>query len=404
MMISGKRNSLSVSLLYFVYFAFLLAALLTTRSSLAPVYFSNIVSVGAIIVYVFVCSRKLGQKIDLPLLLVVIVAFFTIFFSVFLGSEIYTALLYLKIISLVGFFCVVRVDKEQFVKFLNVTYLVYALLSLFIFYNIIPIAHYSRWDHYSMYVNLGQVKYAIVYGLEGSVAYLDSYSGFILLVNIFLNKGKNRRVYIFLSCLFILLTFKMTPIIGLLISLLTYYVIRNRYSAISFLLVANFFFIVLLYLLIKDIDPFDSVLSFKDYAYIVTHARTMIWEQQIPTMLKSYNISDYIFGGYNSKLFSVAGTQLWGSDTGTFYDNPHNTYLLLFFRSAFLFVLFYSTLLIAVFKNFNRKHSVIILFIMLVCYSNSSIISLQNPVYIISLTYLLINYKENENTLHPSRI
>lgn len=147
-------------------------------------------------------------------------------------------------------------------------------------------------------------------------------------------------------------------------------------------------FIIVLRLLFTNPEVYGPI-RFSTIMYVATHARSMIWVQQLIIFMESYHFVDYIFGNFTSESFTVNAYQLSGSEITTNYDNPHNTYLLLFFKSPFLLIIYYLRYLILIFKQFNRRSFVIISFIAVACFSNSSLISLGNPVYIIILAFLL---------------
>src|ERR1043165_2769804 len=145
--------------------------------------------------------------------------------------------------------------------------------------------------------------------MEGSESYIDSYSGTVLILNIFFCKLPSRKFYIFFSAFFTLYTLRITPLAPLLLCFIGYFFIRRKATALIFLLSINFFFGLILYWLVNEIDPFNLSLPFWDLMYGATHGRSMIWQQQLAIMVKEYNPINYIAGGYDVKLFSIPALQ-----------------------------------------------------------------------------------------------
>jgi len=274
-------------------------------------------------------------------------------------------------------------------SFLNNTYALYVFVSMIVYF-LLPNTLYQLADHFENYVEIGPVKYLVFHSIEGGASTIDSYSALILVCNLFLVQKNTtyNRFFIFLSVIMIIYSLKMTPLFALLLSLLSYVFIRNKYISIIFILfILSAFITVLTYLFI---DPIVSKgIHFSSFMYVATHARSMIWVQQLKIFSNTYSIRDYIFGHYTSELFTVKAFQLNGYQKNDTYENPHNTYLLLLYKAPVLFIIYYLNYLKLIFTGFERKSFVIISFISIACLSNSSLISLGNPVYIIMITYLL---------------
>ncbi len=401
------KNSIgaAVGILYASYFTFILSALLITRSSSIAGYASNAVVIIIIAAFLLTNLGPLSKKTTFGQLLLFLFTIPVIGLISVVRFDIYSILIFLKIILFVLFFSLANITRQEFCDFLNKTYVAYALLSILFFFNLMPFTLYEKWDHPTMYVDTSFFSYYIFYGLEGGASVMDSYSGLVLIINVFLNKSENRKYYIALSIFFVLWTLKMTPLAGLLVSILGYFFIRNRSVAIVTILTGNIIFSLTIYALVNQIDPFGPELPFWEICYGATHGRSMIWEQQFNIMLKEYQLVNYLVGGYDTATFEVPALQIWGQSTGEYYDNPHNTYLLMLFRSPLLFVVYYIVLVCQAIIRYKRNEFVIVLFILIVCYTNSSIISLQNPVYIFAILFLLVSKQEtqhHENTLPAS--
>ncbi len=385
-------------ILYYLYFSFFLTVFLINRKSLGVQYFFNLTDIVLLISGCLFLKKDSENKWNLVILIAIILFSFL---SILKGTHINTPILYLKIYLIFIFFKLYSFTVYDIINFFNKTYFVYTIISLIV-YHTVPTLFYSLADHELNYVDLGFTKYLVFHSIEGGASTIDSYSALIFLSNIFLIKDKNKKHYffIFLSLLMIIYSLKMTPLVGLIAGVLTYYLIRNKYSSLIYLLFILTAFIIALNLLFINPKVYGPI-RFSSVMYVVTHARSMIWVQQLEILVKTYTLKDYFFGNFTSELFSVKAYQLGGFEKNVYYDNPHNTYLLLFFKAPLLFIIYYMKYLNLIFKQFNRRTFVIISFIGIACLSNSSLISLGNPVYLIILAFLLTHqeFKINNSAL-----
>lgn len=390
---------LEMKVLYTVYVLFYVSIFFFSRSTMEFMYLSNIAIIFTLGSYLIVTNKLFKKKLLLTLSLIAPMMMFLII-SIVYNRNIYSLLLIVKIAAMFFFFSSSSLKDESLVKFFNVTYILYLLLSAALYFRVIPNFIYVPSEHFTNETNLYFFKYYIMFGAEGSAAYLDSYSALVVLINIFLIENKNKFHYLslFLSTLGVIASLRMTPLVALFAALAAYYFIRNKYAAVSFLLLIKTCFILTLGLLYYNPYLPQVRIDFWAIAYAVTHARSMIWEQQLDILWRKYSFVEYLLGGYSSRLFEVPAFQLWGEAVGTYYDNPHNTYLLLFFRMPIFFVILYTITLYLIFKNYEKKSFVIITFILVTCYTNSTIISLQNPVYIIMLTFMLSAHLRSRRT------
>lgn len=374
------------TILYYLFFSFFITIFLISRQSLAVQYVFNILDIIILLLSVLLLPKNnLNNWNYLTFIFLLIYSIL----AIIKGTHINSPTLFLKIYLVFVFFKQYRFKNEEIIGFLNKTYLVYALISLFIF-KFLPSTFYTVADHELNYVDLGFVKYLVLHSVEGGASTIDSYSALIFLSNIFLIRDKKRIHYffIFFSLLLIIYSLKMTPLVALVAALVSFFIIRNKYISIIYMLIMITIFIIVLRLLFTNPEVYGPI-RFSTIMYVATHARSMIWVQQLIIFMESYHFVDYIFGNFTSESFTVNAYQLSGSEITTNYDNPHNTYLLLFFKSPFLLIIYYLRYLILIFKQFNRRSFVIISFIAVACFSNSSLISLGNPVYIIILAFLL---------------
>ena len=128
------------------------------------------------------------------------------------------------------------------------------------------------------------------------------------------------------------------------------------------------------------------------YLYNATHARFVIWGQQIEIMLDNYSFLNYLTGGFNNDLFSVGLYQVDGQELTTSTYNPHSSLLLLFFRNPLLFALTYFAYSFLIIKNYERKKAAIAIFLFLSLTMNSSLLVTGNPVF--TLIMILLTFPE----------
>lgn len=382
-------------ILYYLYFSFFLTVFLINRKSLGVQYFFNLTDIVLLISGCLFLKKDSENKWNLVILIAIILFSFL---SILKGTHINTSILILKIYFTFVFFKLNKFSIEQIVSFLNRTYLLYSILSLFIFI-FLPNKLYPLLDHPLNYIDFKFIRYLALQSIEGGTSTIDSYSALIFLINIFIvnKRTKFTNFMIFFSFILILYSLKMTPLIGLIAGIISYFIIRNKFSSLIYMTLTMTVFIIIINLLFIDPEIYGSI-RFSSIMYIATHARSMIWVQQLEIFYNQYNYLDYIFGNFTSELFSVQAFQLDGSEVTTNYDNPHNTYLLLFFKSPLLISIFYLIMIKMIYFNFNRKTFVIISFILIAGFSNSSLISLGNPVYLIILAYLLTHQEFKTNT------
>lgn len=398
---------MDILMLYISYFIFFSSAFLMNRNSSMVLYTTNVILILILGAYLLVNITRINNYPSIGNIILIGVTLPILLIAGAFRSDIYTIILFLKILIFVTFFRMAKISSADFCRFVNITYLIYVLVSVLFFYNLMPFSLYERWEHPTMYADIGPLHYYVFLGMEGSASYIDSYSGTVLILNIFFCKLPSRKFYIFLSSFFTLYTLRMTPLAALLFCFVGYFFIRRKITALAFLLSINLLFGIIVYWLVNEIDPLNLSVPFVDLMYGATHGRSMIWQQQIDIMFKEYTSLNYIAGGYDVKRFSIPALQIWGQETGDFYDNPHNTYLMLLFRSPILFVIYYLSLLYLIFRKFERKEFVLMLFILIVCYTNSSIISIQNPIYLFTLLFLLLNQfrkQSNEDIMLASGV
>jgi len=233
-----------------------------------------------------------------------------------------------------------------------------------------------------------------MYGFEGSTAHIDSYSGVVFIINLFLNKSADRYLFSIFSFLIMLWTTRMTPIVATVLSIPMFFIVRRKITGLLFIILPMIFFMWLIYALVYK-DYYVSYgglppLPLKAIAGYLTHSRAYFWEQQMNYLLNNYTFKDYLFGRFDDNfVFRVF--------IGDYREgiNPHNTYLYLFYRSPLLFILFYSLMLYYIFKTFDRRTYPVIFLILVSAYTNFSIIGIYNPIFIYVLLFMIVKYNKS---------
>ena len=376
-----KKTTNDIIVLYFVFICFLLDSVIQLSGN-AVLYALSIFQIGVVFLYLL-HTRKVEQyKFSLfsatifSLLIIIIVFWFPD------KNTIYIRLFVIKFILLVGLLSTTTLTLEELTKFINRTFLIYASLSIVNWLGLIPLTHPTN-----VFVKeLLGIPILTLFGLDGSTADIDSYSALVLIWNLFINKN-HKWPWILFSLAVLLLTFRTTPLALMLLSISSYIVIRHRVSAF-----ANYLFIVIVLFiatmwLVSNQDHYLGDKTIYEVAWHATHARSAIWIEVFHRLFDKYTVLELIYGNYGENtpfdFYHINGITQYS------YLNPHNNYYLLILRSPIISVLLFVWFLILVLKNFNRKTNPIIMVIALSSLSNSSIIGLGNPIYLIILIYLL---------------
>ena len=243
-------------------------------------------------------------------------------------------------------------------------------------------------------INIGSLKIETLYGISGSTADIDVYSGLIFLWNIFIYKGKYKYILMFISITALLLTFRNTPIIALILTAIVYFLIRNRVFAVLSLvglIIGISTVIMLLHFIPDDQVPFlSSDTSWYEFFWHATHARSSLWVQQFMIYLNDYTWYDYIVGP-DLKNMTVSFMRPDGYELHETF-NPHNSYFIAFYRSSVSTIIFFILFLFYVMKTFNRQTFPLIFFITTSAITNSSLFGLENPTYIL---IILVIFTQN---------
>lgn len=362
--------------LYGVYLIFLIYSI---RFNNVTIYYLS--EVSTIIFLSFVVYKLSGIRsflrsyINFGALLLIIVLIYS------LKADIYTFLVILKIYFLYKYFEKYRISTKQLVLFINVTYLLYFIYSLIIY---IYISLYVGIESVNAFeINLFGFEFYTLFGIEGSTAYIDSYSGLVFIVNILLNNDSSAKKFFGgVSLIALMWTTRMTPLVATIGSFIYYYFmpIGLYYVLISFVVIQ---FGLAIWLKSQP-DPI------KFFFAAITHNRSLMWTQHFDIFWDSLNLKEIFLTTYGDEY----KVQVYGHSRDTF--NPHNSYFLLLFNSVIGFLILFYLFLRKSLSVRDDRLKAIIFFILVAAITNSKVIGLGNPIYLVIITYA-ISYSEKIN-------
>ena len=185
-----------IEVLYAVYLAFFFSIFFRSNESATSEYVSTLFGLMCIFLLIMQKGVKALQAEWQYRLFIFFAVIFCIFFLMQVyGNNSYTVALYLKVMLFIWFFSTFEVDRQDFILFINRTYLLYLVAATLLWSGLVPNTLYEYVDTEEFRVNFGFLQYGILYGLEGSPATIDSYSSLVLLINLFMYRGSDRKFY-----------------------------------------------------------------------------------------------------------------------------------------------------------------------------------------------------------------
>ena len=374
--------------LYILFLSFFTSAILSIgREDNLYYYLFSIIGLSAIFcIMLFVKSKTFFKFNTLDSIFLIIISLL-ISLGMLFYSEPMGFVLLLLFLSLIYYFKIIKLSLEKLLKVVNITYLIYLLLSIISYSGLILAQEPDTLN--SFIKDYGFITFETLYGLEGSTAAIDSYSGLIILLNLFLNTRWTKYLIITIALFALLWTTRFTPIIMFFFSVISYAVVRNRFAAVFalssiFIAFFSFSFLEIFYpndcFFIKDIP--NSVIL-----HIATHGRTFIWSEQLQNIANNFNILDFITGNYLHAEVLIP----WGEGLTS---NSHNSFFHLFFRIGIAAIFMIIFFIRKVFYNFDRRTFPIIFGIFLSATTNGTIFYVGNPVFLLILIYLTYFYKD----------
>jgi len=390
-------NKLSISplgTLYLVFASFFATVFFRSNDSAVTEYVSSLICLLLMGLAMMANHKNVAHK-RWQYVLSICVAAFSIILMVSHNSP-YAVILYIKITVLIWFFSTFNIARSDFIEFVNKTYLFYLVASILVWLGVVPNVFYEDVKLPDYFADYGIISFYILRGIEGSPAAIDTYSAFVLLMNLFLNSGNERKIYLSAAVVGLLASFRMTPFVSLFLVFLLYPWYSKSKTIATVILISSaiiFFAILTALYLNESITLGGAEYNLRAMAYNATHARSMIWVQQLDVMSNRYSFMDYIFGRFSPEEFSVPTYQSEGTETGSVSLNPHNNYLLLWFRSPIMFAVFFAAFLIAQYKSYSKETFPLLLLIFFAAFTNSTLVGLGNPIYLFTIIFLLTEHK-----------
>lgn len=368
--------------LYFLFLAFALTAPFLYNSNI--LYAQNILAL--LLVYIF-GIRQLRFRVFRNH--VIGISAFVLFLILvqLLGYEISVYVLIFKLFVLFQFFNKHSFNNHDILTYLNTTYLFYLLLSYLAYFKIIDITLFSSVNSFEEGRFLFNIE--TLYGLEGTVAAIDSYSGFIVILNLMF-RSKWRKSIIVIALFSLLLTTRLTPIVAGIGSLIYYYFIPIGLNYMVILIILTLFSLTIW--LKEQPDPIKFF-----FAAISTN-RTLIWTDQIQIFLEQLNPFSSIFSEFEGKY----EIKVYGYEKIT--DNPHNSYLYIMFNSLAGFIFIILAFIKGVGEVKDKRFKTVIFFILIASLTNVHIIGLVNPSYIIFIIYSIVYFNQKRTNTPFLRI
>lgn len=307
---------------------------------------------------------------------------------------------YILCIFAYAFFREKNMSIESAINGINQFYVIYLFVCIVMWLFEFKLGAYNLGEKFTL--EFFNINKSVLLGANGSPASIDSFSALIFILNLFFSVNRRKNMMLGISLIAVVLSLRLTPIVAMTMSILAYVAIKNRVVWFSVVVVMNSVFIVILYVSWNIMQDIDSVQN-QDYLYLynATHARFVIWGQQIYVMLENYSFSNYVLGGFNNELFNVSLYQVSGEELTSSTYNPHSSLLLLLFRNPFLFALTYLIYSFLIIKYFERRKAAIAIFIFFSLTMNSSLLATGNPVFtiIMILLTLPVNSKQKSKCL-----
>jgi len=264
---------------------------------------------------------------------------------------------------------------NSFLIVTNYTYLFYILVSL-LCYLFLP-SYYRN-------VSLELISFRAFHGIEGSPANIDSYSVFVLLVNIFYNVRWTKWLICLLSLVVLFFAGATTPILILIIVFgsLAFLKMFRSFSVLVILFMLSMFSVF--YLSLNDSVSNAMIL-------VATNGRNIIWDQQISNM-----------GWHNLYWGDVAASTVEIHWSGGETNNPHNVFLFLMLRLGVLFYFVFIVFVIIKARKQDIKKQLLVMAFLAAGISNSNVMYIGNPFYLYMLGFCLTSdkvYKTKKTSL-----
>lgn len=363
------NNKLSIKVLIkFIPLFILFCSCMLTVMTLNSIYknIGMILFIGTSVLIIVARKIELRRIFNVEFFLIMIY----MFTSIFVGYSDTSLLLLIILYFMHILFDNIEYSIDSIINYINYTYLAYVIISIFIYTG--TIALNRQFNIFEINVLGENIKTFV--GVGGSTSEIDSYSGLVFLYNFLFNKKKHRVLWCVLSFISMVGAFRMTPIVSIIV-VLVYNIITINNIKIKKII----FITVSLVAMISFIMP--SYLNNVNFADI-THARDTVWNMYI-NIIKGSDVKKIWFG-----IRTIPETYLPWSSVANY--NPHSTYLLwLLYYGLIIYIIYYLYIIKKFYISQNSKYLSIILFIFITNITNGTIMSDNNPIYLIIIYYML---------------
>jgi hypothetical protein len=329
--------------------------------------FYTLVPVFLFLVSIVILKR--GWVALYPLLFFIVAVFYGVALYVNRTSEIgsFFPVFLLSLLALYYFYFRLYPSNEaSFLKVTNYTYLIYIFIS-FLCYTFLP--------SYYRYIPLDLVPIKAFHGIEGTPANIDSYSAFVILINIFYNNKRSRWFLYLVSFSALFFAGATTPIL-IFIVVFGSFVFLKLFKTFSFLVILFTVSMFSVFYLSLN-EPLANAII-----HVATNGRNVIWDQQIFNM-----------GWHNLFWGDVAASTVkikWSSGET---NNPHNVFLFMMLRLGIVSYLAFMVFVTLKARKQNIKKQLLVMAFLAAGISSSTFMYIGNPFYLYMLGFCLTRDK-----------
>lgn len=347
-------------------------------------YFVNFALICFLVLYNLINRVAIANRFSLFPFIVFFMGFYSVTMTPFHDLNFNLLLFNLKSFLLAFVISYGMLSKVAFLKIINSYYLLYLVLSILYWLNLIPFLQPLEMKN-EFLVNYGLFIHYVFVGVEGSPTLIGAFSFFVALLNIIYMRNFRFALVAFL---FGFLSFRNTALIAFFLSLCTFWIVKS-YQLVNFMIAGAF-------IVFGGVLAYTASVSFENAGlvdillYKMTHARSMLWGEMLRTMFESYGWREYFLGGYTAEAFNIRFLQVDGSVAGSETSNPHSDILFLLIKWPLMAVMYIALLFYLLLRARDVRFSIVVLFIVIVSIMNSDIVGLRNPVYLLALIYFYL--------------
>ncbi|MCB2293980.1 hypothetical protein LGK95_10665 [Clostridium algoriphilum] len=371
--INCNHSSNKREILYWIHFA------LFTISNLNFSFVSYVrATILVMYLFVFVYMKVKRTEFELPS------KYILILFGVYiLLNTLFVKTISVHIIYLAVTFMIIkefRFSKSELLALINKTAIVYFVLSVILGYTSLNALSVfgPRQIENKFFPHL---LFRFI-GIEGTPAGADIFFLVVLLSNIFLNKAKNKYIFITLSIIVLLWTSSLAPVVSIIGALLILPFTKNKVAKITYsgMLWLYQFIVIIMY-------GFGS-LQLQNVLNVCSTWRARIWFNMYWGLIEHNTTALWVLGRKDLVEFSHR--------TDTIINNPHNFSLFLLQFGGIIAYIIIIVVATMYFKDMNDKYMIYVVSALLIYAStNTFIFTIRgNPIFVYILVLYLSSGKE----------